>query len=540
VLYGGTVLTFDERERVVEAVALRGDRILAVGSDREMRALAGDSTLLVDLGGRLVLPGLVDAHTHSTGVDPDYLDLTAARSVAEIRAAVAQAVAARAPGGWIVGAGPFTFWRGWDERRLAERRLLNRHDLDPVSPDNPVLLIKDAGHALVLNSRALELAQITAATPDPRGQIEKDPATGEPTGILLESAMGLATSRLPFASEEVTFAAMRRASDQLLAFGTTTASNMSLYPQTVRAYQRLYRTSAGPLVTTVMNPLVETASGADAAIAAIERWPVATGFGDQDLKLGALKIFVDGGITGRAAWWSAPYKDRPGYFGIPQVERDVLFAIAERADRLGWQLHLHACGDAAAELALEALEAAALKNGTRSRRHIITHLYLLSDDQIARLRRAEVVAVLQPNFVYSLGEHLRDALDPVALARIVPFRSLLDAGVRVALSADGLPQNPWIGIWAAVARRTEEGNLLAPSEAVTVMEALRAYTRGSAYALFEEDRRGSLEPGKVADLIVLDRDLRNTPVAELAGVEVLMTIKNGRVVFDRLPSRAHP
>jgi predicted amidohydrolase YtcJ len=534
ILLNGKVVTFDDRDRTVTGMAIRGREIVAAGSDSDARALAGPETRVIDVQGRLVLPGLVDAHSHTTGVPPDYLDLTGATSIPEIVRAVEEKARGTPPGQWIVAAGPFMLWRGWDDQRLKERRLLTRGDLDPVSPQHPVLLMKEAGHALVLNSHALRLLDITKETPDPRGQIQKDATTGEPTGILLESAMDLALSRLPAPTLAGRESAARHASDQLLEYGVTTVANMSMDTEEIRGFQSLYRAGKQPLVTTVMCPGVPTGGPLQQCLDHVRRWPLVSGFGNAELRLGALKIFVDGGITGRAAWFKQPYKNRPGFYGIPQVERETLFQVVRLADQLGWQLHLHACGDAAADLALDALEAAQKENGTTGRRHILTHLYVLDAEMMARMKGLGVVAVLQPNFVYSLGEHMRAALSDSQLEHIIPYRSLLDWGVTVAMSADGLPQNPLYGVYAAVARETDAGSVLASRESVTVKEALRAYTRTSAYALFEEERRGSLEIGKIADVIVMDRDLFSVSPREIKAARVLLTIKNGRIVFNRL------
>ena len=534
ILLNGKVVTFDNQDRTVTGIAIRGREIVAVGSDSDVQALAGSETRVIDVQGRLVLPGLVDAHSHTTGVPPDYLDLTGATSISEIVRAVEQKAKGTPAGQWIVAAGPFMLWRGWDDQRLKEKRLLTRWDLDPVSPQHPALLMKEAGHALALNSYALRLLHITKETPDPRGQIPKDARTGEPTGILLESAMNLALSHLPEPTLADRESAARHASDQLLEFGVTTVANMSMEAEEIRAFQALYRVRKQPLVTTVVCPGVPAAGPLQQCLDYVRRWPLVSGFGNDELRLGALKIFVDGGITGRAAWFKQPYRGRPDFHGIPQVERETLFQVVQLADQLVWQLHLHACGDAAVELALEALEAAQKKNGNTGRRHVITHLYVLDAEMMARMKRLGVVAVLQPNFVYSLGEHMRAALNNSQLEHIIPYRSLLNAGVTVALSADGLPQNPFYGVYAAVARKTDAGNVLASNEAVTVKEALRAYTRTSAYALFEEERRGSLEPGKIADLIVMDRDLFTVPTEEIKEARVLLTIKNGGIVFNRL------
>ncbi len=391
--------------------------------------------------------------------------------------------------------------------------------------------MKEAGHALALNSRALERASIDRNTADPRGEIAKD-AAGEPTGILLEGSMNLGFAAVPAEVWGDGVAAARHASDQLLGLGVTTVANMSMLPAHVATFQAAYRQPQPPLVTTVMCPLVPTTGSRESCLQAVRSWQVVTGFGDHRLKLGALKIFVDGGITGRAAWFTRPYKGRPGYFGIPQVDEQTLHEVVALADRRGWQIHLHTCGDAAVERALGALEAAQRSNRSSGRRHILTPLYVVSAEQMARMRRLGVVVVLQPNFVHTLGEHLREALDDEQLREILPFRRFLDAGVAAAIGADGLPQNPLTAVWAAAVRSTVAGNVLAGGEAVSVREAVRAYTRGSAWALFEEERRGSLEPGRLADLIVLDRDIFARPLDELRAARVVLTIKHGEPIGD--------
>jgi hypothetical protein len=535
ILLHGNVLTMTESGNRAQAIAIRDAHIAAVGADSEIEPLAGSATLTIDVGGRLVSPGLVDAHSHTTGVSPEALDLTHASCIAEVQQAVSGRAAKIPVGQWIIGAGPFMTWQGWDERRLKEKRLLSRADLDPVSPNHPVLLVKDAGHAVVLNGYAMRLANINKDTPDPRREIMRDPNTGEPTGLLLEGSMELGFAPIPPATQKGRIAAIRHASDQLLRWGVTTVADMSVEDEAIRDFQKLYHEALEPLVSTVLCPLVPTTRSTDECMQFVRGWSVVTGFGNHSLKLGALKIFTDGGITGRAAWFKKAYKGRPGYYGIPQVTRD-LFPVVKEADKVGWQLHFHCCGDAAAELAIEALEAAQQENHSSGRRHVMTHLYVLSPDMMARMHRLGVVAVLQPNFVYSLGEHMREALNDDQLHGILPFKSLIQAGLSVAIGADGLPQNPFYAIYSAVARITEAANRLAPQEAVTVMDALQAYTRGAAYSLFEDHRRGSLAPGKIADVVVFDRDLRTVPLEQVKDTQVLLTIKDGRVVFNDLPS----
>lgn len=534
ILVNGKVLTFDKDERVVEAVAIKRERILAIGSNDSIRALAGSRTEIIDAGGRLVLPGFVDAHSHTTGVPPDYLDLYGTKSIEEIVEAVRERAESKPKGEWIVGSGTFMVYSGWDDTRLREHRWVTRHDLDPVSPNHPVLLIKDGGHAVVLNSYALRLAGIAKETPDPKGYIVRDPETGEPTGALLKLATEVIRELLPPVTKEKRIQAALNASGQLLGMGTTTVADASSRPETIPVFQAMYAQAQGPLVSTTMDPVVPLGEGLEASLAFVRNWHVNTNFGDEHVKLGSLKFFIDGGVTSRTAWFSKPYKGRSDYYGKAEVDKETLFETVRLADKMGWQLHFHTCGDAAAELVLQALEAAQRENKKSGQRHLMTHLYVLSQDQMERMRRLGVVAVLQPNFVYALGEHMTAVLDEDQLAHLIPFRGLLAAGVPVALSADGHPQEPLYGIYAAVARKTRTGHLLGASEVVSVMEAIRAYTRTSAYALFEEERRGSVEPGKMADLIVLDRNILAVPVGEIKDSRVVLTVKDGKIVFNLL------
>lgn len=534
IVVNAKVVTLDNADRIVEAVAIKGDRILATGATDAIRKLAGSRTQVFDAGGRVVLPGFVDAHSHTTGVPPDYLDLYGARSIAEIVEAVSKKAKTQPPGEWIVGSGTFMIYSGWDDQRLEDKRWVTRWDLDPVSPQNPVLLIKDGGHAVVLNSYALRLAGITRETSDPKGHIARDAKTGEATGAILKLASEVLSELLPAPTLQERIEAAANASAQLLQMGTTTVGDAATDAEAIRVFQAMYGSGDDGLVSTVLNPVVPAAQGAERAVEFVKRWQVTTGFGDGRLKLGALKIFVDGGVTSRTAWFKTPYKDRPGYYGIAEVDGKTLLETVRVADELGWQLHFHTCGDAAVESVLDALEAAKKENRSSGRRHLLTHLYVLSSEQIARLRRLEVVAVLQPNFVYSLGEHMRAVLSEEQLAHLIPFRTLLEAGIPVALSADGHPQEPLYGVFAAVVRKTSTGHLLGAGEAVSVKQALKAYTRTSAYALFEEEERGSLEAGKVADLIVLDRDILSVPPEQIKDIQVLVTIKSGKIVVNRL------
>lgn len=375
-----------------------------------------------------------------------------------------------------------------------------------------------------MNSYALRLVGITKDTRDPKGQIPRDPETGDGSHRAV-AAQAYDGRENPGCDTRLPATVTHEDNDgRVCQYGRGGDAGFSSHVRPRRGATCQHSGGARCADGHRLEPSVKF----------VESWEVTTGFGDERIKLGALKIFVDGGVTSRTAWFKKRYKDRPDYYGIPEVDKETVVETVRVADRLGWQFHFHTCGDAAVELVLDALEAAQKENHTSGPRHLLTHLYVLSQEQLRRIKRLGVIAVLQPNFVYALGEHMRVVLDEQQLRHLIPFRSLMAAGIPVALSEDGHPQEPLYGIYAAVARKTKTGYVLGAEEAVSVMDALRAYTRTSAYALFEEKRRGSLEPGKIADLIVLDQNILEVPSEEVKDAQVLITVKDGVIVVNRL------
>jgi len=458
-----------------EALAIRAGRILAAGSNEEIRRLAGPTTEIVDLKGRALLPAFIDAHMHlvSLGLkETGYLlDLSEASSLDEALELVREAARERGGGAWVLG-------RGWDESRWPERRYLTREDLDRVAPKNPVALSRVDGHLLVANTQALKLVPIEAA-PE-----EFDPERG----ILRERAVERFRAQISPEPEEIE-RAIRAAVRVAHSLGVTSVHDV-VRAEHIRAYQRLHR--AGELKLRVrLNPTMEQL---DALIGA----GFMTGFGDELLKWGAIKLFADGSIGARNAALFGPYADEPSTRGKLNYPQEELEALVKRAHENGFQLMIHAIGDRAIGAALDALESAGVGPKDRAR---IEHFELPTEEQLERAEKLGVIASMQPNFVQWSGPGglYETRLGPERDARIDPHRAVIEKGIALAFGSDGMPFGPLYGLHLAV-------NAPHAQQRLSVEEAVHAYTLGGAYAGFSEGEVGSIEPGKWADLVVLSED----------------------------------
>jgi len=444
--------------------------------------------------------------------------------VAEVVRVVASHVQKTPPGRWIRGG-------GYNDNLLAERRHPTRHDLDPVSPHHPVWLYHVSGHMGVANTRALELAGVTRDTPDPPGgRVVRDEA-GEPTGLLLETAQDLVKRVLPPYTLEEAKSALAAAGRQMASEGITAAQDAWagwILPEEFRAYLEAVEEGLLPQRVWLMVD-VEQLRVRDGRFDFA--FGLHTGFGGDRLRLGAVKIFVDGSLIGRTAALREPYADPPDVKGMLVKDPETLVELVRRAHTGGWQVAMHAIGDRAVEAALDAVEQVLGPEAARFRPRI-EHCCLVPPDLLQRLRRVKPVVVTQPRFLYELAEGYRSALGEERLRWLLPVARL--QGLPVALSSDRpvVEGAPLKGIAAAVTRRTREGWLLAPEEALSAEEAVRAYTVGGAYAAFAEADLGTLSVGKWADFVVLDRDPLGAEAEELEEARVLYTAVGGEVVYE--------
>jgi predicted amidohydrolase YtcJ len=533
VLVNGRFVTCDPDFTVAEAVAIAGGRIAAVGSRREIEPLAASGVAVDDLGGATVLPGLIDAHTHmlSTGALLKNLSLYDCRSIADIQERVRERAETVPSGTWIVG-------RGWDETLLREGRYPTRRELDAVAPGHPVILNR-VWNKLVCNSRALAIAGIDRETPQPAGDayaggFDVD-AEGEPTGLFRDNAKQLILRHIPPPSRAESIAILADVCAAYNAVGLTSIADPGLTPEEFGIYAAC--ATQGRL--TVRSHLMVGAWGFyppgrdfKAIIAGLG---VAAGFGNDIVRYDAVKFMVDGGIGDQTAAVSQPYVT--GGTGTMIVPADELPHLIRWCHDHDWPVECHTCGDRAQAAVVDAIVAAQTAAPKPYLRHRIHHGYMPDARTVARMAAHGIPAVIQPAFVYGLGESFIVSLGAERATRMVPARTCLDAGVPLAGSSDAsvYDYNPFVGIWAAMARETAKGTRFDPAESLTRDEAIRLYTTGAAYAMREEASRGSIEVSKLADLTVLDRDILSCHVEEIRTIRPRRTIVGGVDVYTGLP-----
>lgn len=513
----GKVVTLDDDDTVASVVVVRDGRIAAVGGDDLQKDFRAKQT--VDLEGRVMLPGFVDSHTHIEGHPQRFIELSHTSSIEQLKQQVHDKAAALGPGEWITG-------YGWAEDQLAENRRPLLGDLDEAAPENPVSLSRAGGHSTVLNSAALELAGIYRNTPDPPdGVIERD-EDGELNGIIREPG-DLIDQLVPVAGDTELRASLVSALKDQFTFGITSLiqamDTIGHYPE----WERIYAQHRGDLPRAT----VQVAWQGDAAMQAFGK---RSGDGDEYLKVGAIKIFVDGGFTGPTAYTKEPYKGESGFRGKLNMSELELRQTIRAAHNAGWQLGLHAIGDAAIELAVDELASAIDETPRYDHRHYLNHFTVQpSAETMDKMEEYGIAITEQPNFTWTLEDRYRQSLDGDRLEHNNGAKTPMEHGIHVAISSDILPIGPMLGIYAAVTRKGKSGRVYGPDEALTVTEALRAYTVNGAWLTFEEHDKGTIEEDKLADLIVLDRDILEIDPEEIPDVQVEQTWLNGKLVYQR-------
>jgi len=521
----GRVWTGDRARPWAEAVAVRGDRIVAVGRRSDIRRYVGSGTRVLDDGPGLVTPGLGDAHTHfgSGGFQLVSVDLRDAGTPGEFIARIAAYARQVPPGRWILGG-------DWDHERWTGSPLPRRDWIDSVTPDRPVFVQRLDGHMGVANSLALRLAGITRGTPDPPGgMIVRDPATGEPTGVLKDNAMDRLFAVVPDRSDEESDSALARAMRHAASLGLTSVHSVDGWSDFAAA-RRAHARGAMLTRIRVYVPLATWRRLADTVRAA--------GRGDAWLSWGGLKGFMDGSLGSTTAAFYEPYLDAPQTRGLLVTDSAAMRAMVLAADSAGLQVAVHAIGDRANAVVMGIYAEAAAAHGARDRRLRIEHAQHLRAAEIRRFGELGVVASMQPYHAIDDGRWAGSRLDTARLRGTYAFRSLLDADAHLAFGSDWTvaPLDPIQGIYAAVTRRTLDGRNPGgwfPEQRISVEEALRAYTAGVAYAGFQDAAVGVIRPGMLADLTLLDRDLFRIPPETIGETRVVATIVGGRVVFER-------
>jgi len=529
ILLNGVIYTGDAARPRAEAVAIKGERIIAVGKTRDLRALAAPATKVIDLNGGFAMPGFNDAHTHlaNGGQAKLAVELTGARSLEEFQQRIRARLGDYPRGEWITG-------RGWDHTFWPVKKFPTRQDLDAVSKDHPMIFTRVDGHVAVANSLALQMAGITRATPSPAGgEIEKT-ADGEPTGMLKELAQGLVRQKIPAISAAQRRRGLEMALQEAVSHGLTSAQDNSGW-EDFQIYQQLKKEGKLPLRITEWLPF-------NASVAQLDEMRSSGGTTDPWLKTGALKGVLDGSLGSRTAALLAPYSDDPSTSGIPIIPPDRVKQMVLERDKAGFQITLHAIGDLSNRSALDAYAAARAANGKRDSRHKIEHAQVVAASDVLKFRENEVIASFQPCHETSDMRWAGQRLGPERSLGAYAWNTMLKNKVHMAFGSDYPVESldPMISLYACVTRKMHPDappggptEAWIPGERISMDDCLRTFTQGSAYAEFSEKLKGQIVPGQLADIVVLSSDVTQIAPTQVLKTHVLMTFAGGRLVYER-------
>ncbi|MBV6446215.1 MAG: amidohydrolase [Ignavibacteriales bacterium] len=529
--HNGVIYTGNPQQKYVESVLTEGNLIVFAGSEAEARKKLQPGYQEINLKGALMLPGLSDDHVHfvSGGESLAGLNLRGATSTTEFTQLLQQFISGKEKGSWITGG-------DWDHESWEKKDLPTKEMIDDVSPDNPVLIHRFDGHIALANSVALRMAGITSATVSPPGgEIVKDKKTGEPTGILIDNAIDLVSALIPDASLKEKEEWLNLALEEAAKLGLTMVHDIT-YRDDLRLYQKYEK--EGRLTCRIYTRMPVADFKYLAALG------IQSGFGSDMLKIGSLKAFSDGSLGAASAWFFDPYVTDPNWYGLPSdiVSNDSLRSWCLQADAAGLQISVHAIGDRANSYMLDVAEEINAKNPPRDRRFRIEHAQHLRTEDIARFKKLNVVASMQPVHLVDDGNWAHKRIGEDRISSSYRFADLLAAGVHIGFGSDWwvASLNPFRGIYAAVTRRTLDGknpNGWIPEQKISVEQAVVAYTLGNAYAAFMEDKLGTIDPNKYADFTIIDRNIFEIDPELIKDTQVLRTVVNGVTVYSKSAER---
>ena len=532
VLINGKVLTLDDRSTVTEAVAVRDGKILATGTSASIKLLAGDRTRVLDVHGKTVIPGLIDTHAHfkAAGLADYVVNMSRAKTVAEALEAIKVFAAKKKPGEWIVGGA----WH--PPSQLAEKRYLTRQEIDSVAPDNPVYL-RTVGHFSMANTMALQKVGIDKTTANPSGGSFEHDAAGEMTGVLVETAIDQVEKAVPPWTEDDEMRQFTIAESVLNSVGITSAVEGATEARDIRTLQKIATSGQATLRIGVM---FRPEPPADlAAWEAIMSGNGATsGFGDDWLKFAGIKIFYDGGMTLKTALMRDVYPDsHDNYHGIAQQTPERLKQLVSICNRYGWRVGVHVVGDLGIDQVLDAFESADKEKSIRDRRFVLIHASLIRPEQMERAHALGVRADFQNVFMWDKAATVERFLGRATADRAVPTKTLI---AKMGLDSLGAgtdfpvnPINPFLNMYIMVTRKDPTGSVYGASEAIDREQALRLYTSAASHYTFEEARKGTIQPGKLADLVVLSSDYLAVPEEQIKDIKADLTLVGGKIVFQR-------
>jgi predicted amidohydrolase YtcJ len=523
ILVNARVHTVDARLPAAEAVAICGEVIASVGSTADIRRLAAPATRVIDAEGRLIVPGFNDAHVHFVSGAEELVgvNLRPALSESDLAARLHE-YASRVPTGrWITGG-------NWDHEAWPSRALPTRQQIDAATPDHPVFVRRLDGHMALANALAMRLGGVTRETAQPEGGTIVRDRAGEPTGLFKDNAMDLIARAIPPPTLEETIEKVRVALQHAASLGVTSLQDMTASATELRAYQSL--AAAGVLTARIYSIQNRDIDGLVAA-------GISTGFGTDWLRIGGVKLFADGSMGSATAAFFEPYSDDRNTSGLLVQPREDLERAILDADAAGFQVIVHAIGDRANAIVLDAFERLIRERGSRDRRLRIEHAQVVRDVDKKRFKPLAVIASIQPSHCIDDMRWAERRIGRERSAAAYGFKSFVDAGARIAFGTDWYvePLDPMLGLYAAVTRQFADGTPPAgwfPEERITMTQAVEYYTLGAAYAEFQEHRKGSITEGKLADLVVLSRDIFTVPAREILETKPLLTIAGGRVVYE--------
>jgi predicted amidohydrolase YtcJ len=523
VFINGEVITVDHNFSIKEAAAIVNNKIMATGSNEEIKEYMSGETKVIDLQRKSLLPGFIDAHLHiaESGLTKLAFDVRKVESMEDMIAILKQKIKDIPEGNWIRG------W-GFNDHKIKERRMPTRWELDEISTEHPIYIQRSCNHILSANSFALQLAGISNLSDSPNGgEIMKE--DGTVNGVLKESARMLVLDLDQFSEEEY-LEAIKIASKEFISTGITSVHDLgSKFPNHMMMMQKAMR---DPDMKTRIYGMVVSFDNTTVAIDQTLEAGVLTGTGNERFRVGSSKLFLDGSLTGRTAAMKDGYVGNKDNKGITYLDQETINSIMEKPHLAGCQISAHAIGDRAVEMMVNCIEHVVSLDNRKDHRHRIEHASVTSQELLVKMKELDVVVIPNPAFFYPFGEEYVNNIGDRAYS-LFPIRSFLDHGIIVAAGSDSpvTEYNPLIGIYEMVNRTTKNGVLIGPEESITIEEAIKIYTYNGAYASFEEEIKGSIEPGKLADLVVLDKSILFCPTEEIMNIEVEMTIFDGEIVY---------
>ena len=516
ILSNGKVVSVDEEFSIHSTIVVSDGKVVELGDASLLDKY--EAVTVRDLDGKTLIPGFIDSHTHISGDPQRYINLSEITSIAEMQDLIRAKAEELGAGEWITG-------YGWSEDELAEGRKPLRGDLDIAAPRNPVTLTRAGGHSAVVSTSALGLAEINNNTPDPEGGVIERDENGVANGIIRER-QNIVGRLVPDSTYEELLASLEINLGNLLAKGITSITDAATAPDEYAMWEELYAKPDVKLPRSAVQFQWFDPEG-------ISEVKARVGDGNEFLRIGPIKVFADGGFTGPAAFTKEPYLNQGDYRGYLNMPAEELVAHINEIHDAGWQMGVHAIGDAAIELVVDTLADALTRNPREDHRTYLNHFSMRpSDETMETMAEHGIHITQQPNFTYTLEGRYVANLDGWRLEHNNPLRSPMDHGIHVAISSDILPIGPLVGIYAAVTRKGMSGRVFGADEAISIEEAIAGYTIKGAYLGFEEDIKGSLEPGKLADMVVLSDDILTIDPEEIMDIEIEQTYVGGELVYQ--------